>query len=55
MQLLKRIEKKRIRRELKMEERADKLFAILASTKVQTSDEFIETFGSILKRNGVIK
>lgn len=38
-----------------MEERADKLFAILASTEVQTSDEFVETFGAILRKNGVIK
>jgi len=38
-----------------MEERADKLHAILASTKVQTSDEFIELFGNLLRENGVIK
>ena len=37
-----------------MEERADKLLAILASTEVQTSDEFIEKFRNLLRENGVI-
>jgi len=38
-----------------MEERADKLFTILASTGVQTSDEFIETFGNLLREIGVLE
>ena len=38
-----------------MDEKADKLNAIIAPTTVQTSDEFIETFGNLLREIGVLE